>query len=303
MEIGFLTLGIYAVQILLLPTHLITYLSRTFDLSRLRFLLLSVIYFGFSGLWYYSQVNLSTSVNNLVLIGGLITAISVLYYFIVELNLYINSKRMITFGIIGFLVVCLKFLLDNMQIADWYYHLAFEILAILTSYPLLVQCYGLGRVSRRKPLYISGISSFYVLLLVPIVTLLFSVPYLKFLFFSLGYLLVLWAYYTHYFRQMKFENSSSFSKGRLNLEEYSKLKLVDRYYIADNIFGDYNLNERELEVATLLLAGATYKEIAERLFLDYSTIRGYASKVYNKTNVFGNKRPEQFRKKFGKPID
>ena len=50
----------------------------------------------------------------------------------------------------------------------------------------------------------------------------------------------------------------------------------------------YQISEREREVANLLLAGKSYAEMAEILFISLATVKTHVSRVYKKTNV-GNK--------------
>lgn len=302
LEIANVTLGIYLVQVVLIPTHIFLYLSRRIDHTRLRFLFLSFGFVAFSSVWIFAQLYPNRIVENSILpLAGVALVLAICTYYSIELSLKLKRTRLIVLTSFSVGIVIASVVFEFVPLVENISHLLFQVIVIFLCVPLIVSFYKVKKAIRRKPLFISAIGVYYIILFVPLATFVFSEPYIKFLFFSSGYLLVLWAYFMHYFRQMKFENSSNFVSGKLNLEEYSRLKLVERLTLSDSTFAEFDFNERELEVASLLLLGLSSKEIAERLFLDYSTIRGYASKVYSKTGIYGSKRAEQFRNKFGSP--
>jgi DNA-binding CsgD family transcriptional regulator len=47
----------------------------------------------------------------------------------------------------------------------------------------------------------------------------------------------------------------------------------------------YGLSLREEEIATLLLAGLTYREIGEKLFISLSTVKTHIERIYRKTEA------------------
>lgn len=53
----------------------------------------------------------------------------------------------------------------------------------------------------------------------------------------------------------------------------------------DNIQINFNLTQRENEIASLLLKGRTYKMIAEELFLSENTVKTHIKNIYSKLNV------------------
>ena len=50
-------------------------------------------------------------------------------------------------------------------------------------------------------------------------------------------------------------------------------------------FKNYNLTERECEIAILLIKGTSYQKIAELLFISMPTVKTHASNIYKKCNV------------------
>ncbi|HPN36861.1 MAG TPA: helix-turn-helix transcriptional regulator, partial [Melioribacteraceae bacterium] len=47
----------------------------------------------------------------------------------------------------------------------------------------------------------------------------------------------------------------------------------------------YMLTEREVDVALLLIKGASYKEIAEKLYISINTVKSHLQNIYQKTEV------------------
>lgn len=309
-ELTAITLSLYALQVALLPTHLILFLSRKLDKTRLRFLLISLVFVGFNGLWIilHSYKDVFES-DTILILFGIVLVVSVCIYLSKELNINLESKYLTKLIILSLILVSGRFLCvfefynTYVDVGKYLAYSLFQIVTLMLCIPLILKYFHKRKTDRRKPIFIAGIVTFYLILFTPIIALLFTEPFIKYLYFSLGYILLLWAYFSHYFMQAKFENSNNQSNGILNLNAYNELNLTDRYVISNDLFLEYDFNERELEVASLLVTGASYKEIAELLYLDYSTIRGYASRVYSKTGVYGSKKPENFRKKFGNPMN
>lgn len=62
----------------------------------------------------------------------------------------------------------------------------------------------------------------------------------------------------------------------------------------------YELSEREAEVAWLLYRGYTNRQIAEELYIAETTVKKHASHIYEKTGVSGKKElKEKFRRLIG----
>lgn len=69
------------------------------------------------------------------------------------------------------------------------------------------------------------------------------------------------------------------------MSPYVAKKVVD--YFRDNklIKNDYQLSQREKEVLTELVNGSDSKQIAEKLFISYETVRNHLKNIYQKLHV------------------
>ena len=50
---------------------------------------------------------------------------------------------------------------------------------------------------------------------------------------------------------------------------------------------DYNLSERENEILQLMVKGENYRDIAEKIFISYETVRTHVKHIYKKLHVAG----------------
>lgn len=49
--------------------------------------------------------------------------------------------------------------------------------------------------------------------------------------------------------------------------------------------GDYNLTPREIELLELLVAGDTYQQIADRMYITHGTVRKHVQNIYEKLHI------------------
>ncbi|MEO1052090.1 MAG: helix-turn-helix transcriptional regulator [Bacteroidota bacterium] len=75
----------------------------------------------------------------------------------------------------------------------------------------------------------------------------------------------------------------SLVKIRADLKRLSFFKSTDRMKAPD--LSKFGLTTREIEVAELIRSGATYKQIAEQLFVSMPTVKTHVSNIYKKTGV------------------
>lgn len=57
--------------------------------------------------------------------------------------------------------------------------------------------------------------------------------------------------------------------------------------LRDTFLAEFDLSEREREIACLLIKGLTLSDIAQGLGLSLKTVKSYSVKVYEKTNTAG----------------
>ena len=93
-EITIISFVLYVVQVLLLPTQLVSYLELKLDKTRLRFLLLALSFVGFNSLWVAIKLlfQLDSSLSSGLLIYSGILLLAHLYYYITK-ELGLVSKK------------------------------------------------------------------------------------------------------------------------------------------------------------------------------------------------------------------
>jgi DNA-binding CsgD family transcriptional regulator len=79
-----------------------------------------------------------------------------------------------------------------------------------------------------------------------------------------------------------------------NKREFEALRSYG-YYSEQNDIEKYDLTDREMEIAKLILEEKTYDQITEIMFISYGTVTKHASNIFKKT---GCKKHEEFIKKF-----
>ena len=70
---------------------------------------------------------------------------------------------------------------------------------------------------------------------------------------------------------------------------YNDVKRLEVFRLNDNKkqpdFSAYNLTNREIEVTELIIKGASYKQIGDKLFISLPTVKSHISNIYRKTSV------------------
>ncbi|PHS07792.1 MAG: hypothetical protein COA88_07785 [Kordia sp.] len=70
---------------------------------------------------------------------------------------------------------------------------------------------------------------------------------------------------------------------------YNDVKRLEVFRLNDNKkqpdFSAYNLTNREIEVTELIIRGASYKQIGDKLFISLPTVKSHISNIYRKTSV------------------
>lgn len=69
------------------------------------------------------------------------------------------------------------------------------------------------------------------------------------------------------------------------MSPYVAKKVVDYFRDDKLIKNDYQLSQREKEVLTELVNGSDSKQIAEKLFISYETVRNHLKNIYQKLHV------------------
>lgn len=129
-------------------------------------------------------------------------------------------------------------------------------------------------------MFFAGIVVFLLAIFYPLFQFGINEEYFGNLFINLVFMVIVLAYVLHYIAQVKSENEI-FEYDSM----FSTLNLSDRYAITSDPFTRFNLTEREIEIAKMIIEGFSYIQIAERTFISTGTVRKHASTIFNKVGV------------------
>ena len=76
-----------------------------------------------------------------------------------------------------------------------------------------------------------------------------------------------------------------------------KLRILDDTPAVERLKNIYGLSNREVEITKSILEGYSYKEIADRLFISYETVKTHVNNIYRKCRVKGKMELVQLTKK------
>jgi DNA-binding CsgD family transcriptional regulator len=65
---------------------------------------------------------------------------------------------------------------------------------------------------------------------------------------------------------------------------FPEIKIDNNRTSLENFFNIYSISEREKEITQLLIEGLSYKEIGNKLFISYETVKTHINNIYRKTN-------------------
>ena len=66
---------------------------------------------------------------------------------------------------------------------------------------------------------------------------------------------------------------------------FPEIKIDDDNTPLENFFNIYSISEREKEIIPLIIEGLSYKEISDKLFISYETVKTHINNIYRKTNA------------------
>jgi DNA-binding CsgD family transcriptional regulator len=297
-ELSNITLVTYWLQVVVITCQLFHYLSRYFDRTRLRFLLFSLLYLAFNSLWIFPQfywgMNQALSESLLVYFGVFLGCYT---YFYLNKELGIKEGKLkLKHLAISLILFSLGIQFANLFLTQFYNDVARVCIYICFEGVLIYQLFQTVRHffnpqdKRKHPMFWAGLSVICVGLFLPVFFLGVDNPTIRNLYINSSFLLISAAYLKQSFAQS--------AREYLILDptrNFSQLNLTDRYFLDTDKFHGYNFNEREREIALLILDGMRTQEIADQLNLSYNTIRGYIRTMNKKVGVVGRK---EFQEKF-----
>jgi DNA-binding CsgD family transcriptional regulator len=288
---------LFALQVLLLPAQLYSYLELKIDKTRLRFLLLVLSFVCFNSLWVMMEFlfEVSSGVSSIVLTYCGIFLIAHFYNYITK-ELSLTSKKYSALNLI-LLLVLTELLRDSSLIVvareflpytKVFFFLVFQIIAVLYGVRI-VRLIFLNESANRSPIQNAASSAIVTTMFLPLVIFHVEVTSLYNLMINAIFLVIALAYFRHFVIKLKlekriFQRSSDLGN---NLQE--------QFVRVPEIFFEYDLSSREREISIYLLKGMSYEEIADKLFRTSGAIRKQGSQAYAKAGV---KNLKEFRKKF-----
>lgn len=296
-----ITISIFIVsilQFLLLPFQVINYFARKTDQTRLRFLTLAAVYFGFNlGLISfiastpYRDFEL-TAFRFLIEIGVISYTI---YYVLKELGISITKfyQKIVIFALVLFSYEVIPFLPFGSVVINI---LNFGVL-IVVEFTVSLFIWAIVKELRKKNYFNSPITSGILVVsgitfLIPLLLFVTDSLSLYFLLVNLVFFVLAYIYLRQFFMEMKTENRlvSNFNKPNLP-------NLLDRFEYNQDDLNKLDLTIREEEISKFILLGHSYKEIASLLVITPSSVRKHASNIFGKVGVDSL---QEYREKFSK---
>jgi DNA-binding CsgD family transcriptional regulator len=64
-----------------------------------------------------------------------------------------------------------------------------------------------------------------------------------------------------------------------------KIRIIDNSSALVRLKSIYGLSNRESQIVSSIIAGKSYKEIADQLFISYETVKTHINNIYRKCNI------------------
>lgn len=273
---------LYGLQGLSLLLQSFSYAMRSFDKTRLRFLIVLVFFFVLNTIWIIpenSWINYLGSKTIWLLVIGFSLVGYVYHYFSVEFGL---SKHKYFSSLSLCVVLMLVETIRSFSTTD-YPNLHLIFFAIYESIALLFVGHLIVRIFRRKhetnPIFFAAISSLTLFLVIPLAFFFMKASAIMNLMINVVFMAISIAYLRHHITQTSKEN-----KTLKNFTTQLNLNLNDRYKTELDLFHNANpkITSRERATLILLLKGFSYEEIAEQNNITADTARKHASNAFAK---------------------
>ena len=280
-------------EIFVLSFLIFHYLSLPKDKSRLRFLMLTlmfIIYNVISGLLPNPDYNINIIVQNCLAFGsGIALAIHYYYYLVIELKMgqdKLFNLRVLILGLIltfvfGFIFTSL-FANDIKTIV--HYYIIFPIIIALyfcfksVTFLLYYQLKPKEKDTPYKLMITSGYIGIIFMATMPIVVFFGDYQTINNSLVNISFFVTFYAYfkYQSYKTNLRFE---IVKKMNTNFDLKNKIDNENSIAALQDI-----LTKKEFEVANYILQNLLYKNIAKKMFIGEKTVGKHASNIYKKTN-------------------
>ncbi len=296
-EVTTITYAIYLIQLLLLPSQIISYLIRRTDKTRLRYLLFLLSFIVFNSLWIlignlgFSNNSLSVSILQLSGVGLLVFA----YFYIErELGIFKSIRQLYLLGFTSTVFIFILWVSESY--VDQSSSIQKGVFALISMFGLTyftsssIRELIRSNLSKRNPILIAGLLTLSQITIAPIVLFYVEETYIKNIYVNSIFLFVSFAYLKQYITHLLFEHDQNKSNSHLN-----ELNLSERFRENIGLYVNYGLSPRECEIAEMLLSGLSYQEISEKLNRTHDAMRKHGSNIFKKVGVSSL---DEFRDRF-----
>lgn len=307
-------------QVFLVFFQWINIVSRKADRTQVRFLILTLTFLAFNISWISLSTALSfNSWKEIPTIGfvGILMVGYTCFYITKEIGFEAPKRNAIQ------LTVYLTGIYSIQQVAEIYLPtIYFEYLVL--ALVILLQSMALIRVvkllrpiveSRIAGKLLSPINVATVIITCtycfsPLLFSLVSESSIEFIMINIPYIIISIAYISHYVKQTKSESKllavgksddtltgrfETLEKGTWLIAEYTEFNRNERNEKIAELLQEFELTEKQLEVAIMVLNGLTTKQIAEEINRSEKTVRWHIMHISDKVGVSGVRG---IRKKF-----
>jgi len=315
--------SICTLQVFFVLFQWINMVSRKADRTQVRFLVLTLIYLGFNISWISFLSTLSfTTWKEIPTIGYLgILMVGYTCFYLSKEGGFNKSKR-VAFELAIFLSIIFGIQqISQLYLPSYLFEYLVVLFVIILQIMTLIRAVRLIRPIMKTKLTEGSVSPINMATLIiaciycfsPVIFALVSEAYIEFVLINAPYVIIGTAYIYHHINRSKQESlhlpnqsSSDTLNGRFettqiavekSISEYTELNSKERNERIAELLAQYDLTDRELEIAVLILNGTPTKIIADRLNVSYNTVRWHISNLTDKVEVDGIR---QFREKFQK---
>lgn len=290
-EIHITTFIYLSIQLFILSFQTIYFLFKPDSKSRLRFLLLTllfILYNTISGLTPDGDIPIKMLYQNIIAwIIGISTAIYFLYFIYKEHNIkpiqFLNIKNIIYSILISFIFLFLLpyLVTKNLNLS----RNLFLVLAIFLSVAcltniifVLARDYIIAKNTHYKfRIFCSGLGMISIVSLPVIILILGDNQFIEHSAFSSGYFIISLNYLKHQIYNSKIEQDLL-----EKLQKESSNKTIDKQ---DYLVSLYGLSSTEKEIMLLIIKGYNYFEISKDIYMSEDLVLKYVSNIFKKTKI------------------
>lgn len=288
LDISLSHLVIYIVQIALLPSQVIAHFSKSLDKKRLRFLYLSIAFLLFNSIWLFSKSIFGDLWigRDLLAYSGIFLSVYGRHYFSLELGvpqevIHRSSRNLL----ISLFVLQLGHEITMCFVATashLWVNLSTVILFQLISFLFVIKDvkFFVAKIESRKPVFFVAIITLILATFIPVTLFLLNVDWLKPIVVNISFFSIAFVYFRYSIEQSIIESNILSTLGI----SPSKTLNEDHMKIQD-LFVQYELTNRERQIALQLLQGLSFEDIASKNYISDKTVKRHAYNIYPKVGV------------------